>query len=97
MAVTGCFPYAGRQTILPPVMYTYSAPEFVAKIEKQAEQTSKLTTCDAEFWALVDEFQANYVYLHLGQGSLQPEAFANCSQVVNVYRRDGVSIFEIVK
>ncbi len=90
-------PYAGRQTILPPVMYTYSAPEFVAKIEKQAEQTSKLTACDAEFWALVDEFQANYVYLHLGQGSLQPEAFANCSQVVNVYRRDGVSIFEIVK
>jgi hypothetical protein len=90
-------PYAGRQTILPPVLYTYGVLEYVAKIEQQAEQTSKLSACDAAFWEMVADFHANYVYLHLGRGSLQPEAFAMCSQVVNVYRRDGVSIFEIVK
>jgi len=90
-------PYAGRQTILPPVMYTYAGSEYVAQIEKQAEQTSKLTTCDEVFWTMVNDFKATYVYLHSGQGSLQPEALANCAQLVNVYRRGDVAIYEIAK
>lgn len=89
--------YAGRQTILPPVMYTYAASQFVAQTEKWAEQSSKLTTCDAEFWKLVNEFDASYLYLRLGQGSLQPGALVNCPQLVNVYRRGGVSIYEIAR
>ncbi|HWR66719.1 MAG TPA: DUF6541 family protein [Bellilinea sp.] len=90
-------PYAGRQTILPPVMYTYAGSEYVAQIEKQAEQISKLTTCDEVFWTLVNDFKATYVYLHSGRGSLQPDALANCTQLVNVYRRGDVAIYEIAK
>lgn len=90
-------PYAGRQTILPPVMYTYGASQYVAQIEKQAEQTSKLTTCDEVFWTLVDDFKATYVYLHSGRGSLQPDALANCAQLVNVYRHGDVAIYEIAR
>ncbi len=89
--------YAGRQTILPPVMYTYAASQFVAQTEEWAEQSSKLTTCDDVFWKLVDEFGASYLYLRLGQGSLQPDALVNCPQLVNVYRRGGVSIYEIAR
>jgi hypothetical protein len=90
-------PYAGRQTILPPVMYTYAAPETIAQIEKQAEQSSKLTTCDEVFWTLVDDFNATYLYLHSGRGSLQPDTLANCPQLVNVYRSGGVAIYEIAR
>ena len=89
--------YTGRQAILPPVMYTYAASQFVAQTEEWAEQSSKLTTCDAVFWKLVDEFDASYLYLRLGQGSLQPGALVNCSQLVNVYRRGGVLIYEIAR
>lgn len=89
--------YTGRQAILPPVMYTYAASQFVAQMEEWAEQSSKLTTCDAAFWKLVDEFDASYLYLRLGQGSLQPGALVNCPQLVNVYRRGGVSIYEIAR
>ncbi|MHB8856269.1 MAG: DUF6541 family protein [Bellilinea sp.] len=87
--------YTGRQAILPPVMYTYAASQFVAQTEEWANQSSKLTTCDAVFWKLVDEFDASYLYLRLGQGSLQSDALVNCPQLVNVYRRGGVSIYEI--
>ncbi len=89
--------YSGRQAILPPVMYTYAARNFVAQMEEWAKQSSKLTTCDAAFWQLVDEFDASYVYLRLGQGALQPGALENCPQLVNVYRRGGVSIYEIAQ
>ncbi|MHB8112752.1 MAG: hypothetical protein ACYDHA_04750 [Bellilinea sp.] len=89
--------YTGRQAILPPVMYTYAASQFVAQTEEWANQSSKLTTCDAVFWKLVDEFDASYLYLRLGQGSLQPDALVNCPQLVNVYRRGGVSIYEIAR
>ncbi|MHB1448181.1 MAG: DUF6541 family protein [Bellilinea sp.] len=89
--------YTGRQAILPPVMYTYAASQFIAQTEEWANQSSKLTTCDAVFWKLVNEFDASYLYLRLGQGSLQPGALVNCPQLVNVYRRGGVSIYEIAR
>lgn len=90
-------PYAGRQTILPPVMYTYGTSTDVTRIEEWAQRTSKLTTCDEEFWRLVDEFDANYLYLRQGSGNLQPGALTNCSQIIPVYQRGGVHIYEIVQ
>lgn len=89
--------YAGRQTILPPVMYTYGASTDVTRTEEWAKRTSKLTTCDEEFWRLVDEFDANYIYLRQGSGNLQPGALTNCSQIIPVYQRGGVHIYEIVQ
>jgi len=90
-------PYAGRQTILPPVMYTYAEPEYVAQVEQRAEKTSELTSCDAGFWTLVEDFKANYVYVRGDRGSMRSDALASCAQLVNVYRQGGVSIYEIVR
>lgn len=88
-------PYTARQTILPPVMYTYGTEESIAQITDWAERTNKLTTCDADFWRLADEFDADYLYLHQGRGSLQPGALMNCPGVVNVYRRGAVFIYQL--
>ena len=90
-------PYAGKQTILPPVMYTYGSQDYVGQTERWAQQLNELTTCDADFWRLVEEFDAGYLYLRQGRGSLQPEALAACPRLVNVYRRGGVHIYEIVR
>ncbi|MHB8819347.1 MAG: hypothetical protein ACYC7M_09860, partial [Bellilinea sp.] len=90
-------PYAGKQTILPPVMYTYGSQDYVGQTERWAQQLNELTTCDADFWRLMEEFDAGYLYLRQGRGSLQPEALAACPRLVNVYRRDGVHIYEIVR
>jgi len=88
-------PYTGRQTILPPVLYTYSTPEFISLVESRAKRTSQLTTCDAAFWKLVTEFEADYLYIRSGVGSLQAAGLSNCPNVVNIYRQDGVSIYQI--
>src|SRR5574340_520259 len=88
-------PYTARQTIIPPVMYTYGTGEYVSQITDWAERTAKLTTCDADFFRLVDEFDAGYLYLHQGRGSLQPAALMNCPGVVNVYRRGAVFIYQL--
>ncbi|MHB1482380.1 MAG: hypothetical protein ACYCXH_08715, partial [Bellilinea sp.] len=85
------------QTILPPVMYTYGSQDYVGQTERWAQQLNELTTCDADFWRLVEEFDAGYLYLRQGRGSLQPEALAACPRLVNVYRRGGVHIYEIVR
>lgn len=88
-------PYTARQTIVPPVMYTYGTEQYIAQITDWAERTTKLTTCDADFWRLAEEFDAGYLYLHQGRGSLQPAALMNCPGVVNVYRRGTVFIYQL--
>ena len=90
-------PYAGRQTILPPVVYSYGAPAFVQQIGDWSLRMGEVTTCDEAFWSLVQEFSAHYLYLQEGQGSLQPGGLANCPLVVPVYRSGSVNIYEIAR
>jgi len=88
-------PYAGRQSLLPPVIYAWGPAQEVARINRWAEQAAQLKTCDAAFWALVDEAGLNYIYVREGQGSLTPQALNQCQGVVPVYRRDGVYIYAV--
>lgn len=85
----------GRQTLLPPALYTMSKPEEVRQINEWAERASRLTSCDEAFWSLVREGSLEWVYLREGRGSLQPAGLMNCSNLVLVYRRDGVFVFRI--
>ncbi len=85
----------GRQTLLPPALYTMSKPEEVRRINEWAERASRLTSCDEALWSLVREGSLEWVYLREGRGSLQPAGLMNCSNLVLVYRRDGVFIFRI--
>jgi len=88
-------PVTGRQSLLPPALYPYGAAEYIHQINAMAERASRLTTCNDEFWSLVQEGEATYIYLHEGRGSLQPEALSDCSELVPVYRREGVYIYTI--
>ncbi len=88
-------PAAGRETLLPPVFYTYGSKEYVKQISDWAERASRLTACDEAFWSLVKEAGTSFLYVHEGRGSLQPAALVNCPGLTPVYRRDGVYIYEI--
>mgnify|MGYP000318422463 CR=1 FL=1 len=85
----------GRQTLLPPALYTLGKAGEVQRINDWAERASRLSACDEAFRSLVQESGAAYVYLREGRGSLQPNALLNCADVVLIYRRGGVFIFEI--
>jgi hypothetical protein len=85
----------GRQTLLPPALYTLGEPDDVRRINERAERASRLTTCDEAFWSLVEEGGFEFVYLREGRGSLQPSGLLNCPDVVLIYRREGLTIFQI--
>jgi len=87
----------GRQTLLPPALYTLGEPDEVQRINERAERASRLTTCDEAFWSLVEEGGLEYTYLREGRGSLQPSGLLNCPELVLIYRRDGVAIFQIAR
>jgi hypothetical protein len=87
----------GRASVLPPALYTLAERESVLQITDWAQRAARLTTCDADFWQLVYESGAQYLYVRQGQGSLQPAALASCDGLVSVYRRDGVFIYEILE
>lgn len=60
-----------------------------------AERAARLQTCSEEFWALVQEANLQYVYLHEGKGSLQPSALQGCADLKQLYSAGGVSIWLI--
>ena len=86
----------GRDTLLPPALYTLGETQDIARIGEWAQRASQLQTCDASFWALAQESGAQYVYVRQGQGSLQPDALAGCDGLLAVFRRGGVFIYEIL-
>ncbi|WP_299030340.1 hypothetical protein [uncultured Thermanaerothrix sp.] len=88
-------PYAGRASLLPPVLYAWGDAVEAARINHWAAQAAQLKDCDAAFWALVEEAELTYAYVREGRGSLQPAALNQCAGVVPIYRRAGVYIYAL--
>jgi hypothetical protein len=88
-------PVAGRNTLLPPVLYDMGNQEYVDRINALARTASQVDSCTPKFWDLVHSAGLTYVYLKEGTGSLQPEGLENCSGLSLVYARDGVYIYRI--
>ncbi|HWQ45417.1 MAG TPA: hypothetical protein VN376_01050 [Longilinea sp.] len=86
---------AGRQTVLPPAMYGYGSAEYIHQINDWAERANRLTTCDDNFWGLVDQAALDYVYISDGHGSLQVEALRDCPGLTEEYNQDGIHILSI--
>ncbi len=89
-------PLTKRWSILPPVLFTYGKPEYVRQIIDWSVQASKLTNCDNSFWNFVNQTDITHIYLKDGIGSLQPNTLSTCANLLQVYRRDGISIFEVI-
>lgn len=88
-------PLTGRRTALPPALYLNGEEAYVWGVIDLARRTSELTACDAAFRGVVEDAQADYVYLREGKGSLHPAALVGCEGVVRVYRGGGVFIYRL--
>jgi len=89
-------PYAARQSLVPPVVYTWGSKESVEQITRWAESTTHQKGCTPEFKALGREAGLTFIYLRQGQGSLQPDMLAGCAGIEIRYQQDGVFIYEIL-
>jgi hypothetical protein len=85
----------GRQTELPPAMYGYGDHTLIQTVNDRAQAASQLKDCTDDFWRLVKEAQLTYIYIKQGVGALQPENLSNCQNILPVYRKDGIYIFQI--
>jgi hypothetical protein len=66
-------------------------------VQDWSRRASQTTTCSEDFHALVSEAGLTHLYLKTGVGSLQPAALANCSDLLLIYQRNGISLYEITR
>ena len=89
-------PLTRRAAWMPPVLYTWMGPEEVVRMKNAAEKAQTVTTCNDDFWSIMDQMQLNYVYIKEGVGALQPQGLQNCPGLIQVYHRDGIALYEVV-
>ncbi len=90
-------PYAHRQTLTPPALYTSGEPAYVNQFQDWSRRASQMTTCNEEFWSLVAEARLTHIYVKKDYGSLQPAALVNCPGVLLIYQKNQVSLYEITR
>ena len=88
-------PLTRRYSVAMPALYGYAALDQRILWVDWIDRASKLSTCDEAFWSLVTEANLDYLYLHEGKGSLQPEQVQECTGIWLVYNQDNVWIYRI--
>jgi hypothetical protein len=88
-------PLTGRQTLLPPVVYSWGEFDYVNQINDWASLANQIKSCSVEFWKLVADARLDYIYIHQQKGSLQPEGLAGCPRLKVVYQQQGVWIYRV--
>lgn len=89
-------PLAGRETLLPPVLYALGEEAYVARVNSLAEQASQIRDCSPEFWELVRQAGLTHLYLHEGHGSLSTASLQDCPELEPIYAEEGVWVYEVV-
>jgi hypothetical protein len=89
-------PLTGRETVLPPALYSAGAEEYIRKVNSLAEGARTLEDCQPEFWQFVKESGMTHLYLGSRFGPLRPVGLEGCPHVRQLYAREGVFIYEIV-
>ncbi len=89
-------PTAGRWSLGPTTFYPYGLDENTSGTWTDwAARASSVTTCDKDFWQLVEEADLNYAYIRRGTGGLQQEPLAACQGLTRLYFNDEVSVWLI--
>ena len=91
-------PYAGRWALVPTVFYTFS-PDLakVSELLGLGKSASEINSCSPQFWDLIENADIDWLYIHQGQGALQPNALLACEQLSLAYENDQVWIFHVTE
>ncbi|MEI8165803.1 MAG: hypothetical protein WCG26_05470, partial [Chloroflexales bacterium] len=89
-------PLAGRYTTMPPVLYVYGSPAYVAHVNAVADTVAAYTPgAEQAIFDLIVSERITHIYLTEGKGPLQPQIFAGRPGFTQVYAQDGVTIFAV--
>jgi len=88
-------PITRRFSLAMPGLYGYAERETVQQWQGWMERAGQVKSCDADFWALVQDAGLDHLYLHQGRGTLQPTALSGCTGLDLLYQVDGVEIYKI--
>lgn len=89
-------PLAGRATTMPPVLYVYGPPDYVARVNAVADAV--IGYAPGREQAILDLIAAEgvtHIYLTEGVGPLTAAIFAGRPGFTQVYAQDGVTIFAV--
>ncbi|HMQ32892.1 MAG TPA: hypothetical protein PKD53_19330 [Chloroflexaceae bacterium] len=89
-------PLAGRATTMPPVLYVYGPPDYVARVNAVADAVIGYAPGgERAILDLVAAEGVTHIYLAEGVGPLTAEIFAGRPGFTPVYAQDGVTIFAV--
>ncbi len=88
-------PITGRQTVLPPVVYTWGNQPYVQETTDFARRAGSLTACDSGFWTLIVDAHLDYAYLRDDKGNLKPKTLEGCPDVKTIYQDGHVWVFKV--
>jgi len=89
-------PTTGRWSLAPTTFYPYGSDEATAKLWTDwATRASVVTSCEEDFWELVEEAGLGYVYVREGAGGLRDQELLACDRLRKLYDNGDVSIWLI--
>lgn len=89
-------PYTGRSSSLPPAIYTYAAPEYVAQIHADSRLVGQYTAGqEAQLADLIARQGITHIYLGANSAPLTPALFSDPQRFRTIYVQDGIVIIEV--
>ncbi len=87
-------PTTGRWSLAPTIFYTFGADkETSATWTDWSERAMEVTTCDDNFWDLVEEANLRYLYIRDDTSGLQAQVVISCTGARMLYDNGIVSIW----
>jgi hypothetical protein len=84
----------GRGQMLPPPQYPSGGEPYQSRINNWAGTALTLPGCGEELNALMEEANLQYIYLKEGSGVLNAPDLLTCPELLMVYQKAGVAIFQ---
>jgi len=89
-------PYIGRFSSLPPAIYTYGTPEYVAQVHADSRLVGQFTAGqEAQLDDLIARQGLTHIYLGANAAPLTPALFSDPQRFRTVYAQDGIVIIEV--
>jgi hypothetical protein len=85
----------GRGQMLPPPQYPSGGEPYQSRINNWAGTALNLPGCGEDLLGLMAEANLQYIYLKEGSGVLRAADLLDCLELLMVYRKDGVAIFQV--
>ena len=87
---------AGRETTMPPVLYTMGSPDYVEHVNRIADLTQRAALDDACILELLRQTGVTHVYVGAKGGPITLHSLLFSPHYRKVYSSDGVWIFEFM-